>query len=186
MTSAQKIASLPIYPDFSVQQLNRLCREGKLYGYKLTEGNFKPWIIPEESFALYLKYHPILLIGFMEMDMDYDRGGELTMFVNKVKEYLNRSRSDSYTLAQLSYIFDKPENQIAAWMGISKGFYFIGKRIITIQELEVIKFLSANPRRLEALEERHKLLLAKGDSAESAVRHILMLHSYYKSNGYLN
>lgn len=187
MTSAQKIASLPLPIDFSVQKVNRLCREGSIYGYKCQEGNFEPWTIPEDSFALYLNYNPILLVSFAEMDMTYDREGELAMFVKKVKQHLSKSyNSESYTLEQLSIIFDKPANQIATWFGISNMFYLLAKRIITIQVLEVIKFLRVNPNRLEQLKEYHKLLLAKGDEKESAVRHILMLYAYYESNGYLN
>lgn len=187
MTSAQIIASLPMNPGFSTSQINRLCREGKLYGYKVKEENFEPWIIPEDSFALFLKYSPILLIGFMEMDMKYDRGGELTMFVDKVKKYLSKNYTEeSYTLTQLSYIFDKPTNQIATWFHISCFAHFILKSHINISALDVVRYLAANPNRLNVLKERHKLLLANGDHTESAVRHLLMLHAYYESNGHLN
>lgn len=186
MTSAQIIASLPLHIDFPVSKVNKLCREGIIYGYKHKEGNFEPWIISEDSFALYLKYNPLLFSEFDELDMTYDREGELRMFVEKVKSYLHKSYKDeSYTLEQLSMIFDKPINQIAAWFKISNIFCFVAKKAITIQLLQVIRFLRANPNRLEELRERQKLLLAKGDERESAVRHLLMLYAYYESNKYL-
>lgn len=187
MTSTQIIVGLPMQLDLSIREINALCRKGELYAYKIKNEAFEPWIIPEDSFALYLKYHPLLLQDFIELDMSYDKGSEYTMFVNKVMSCLTKSyRDETYTLKQLSYIFDKPENQISAWFDISKFMYLVVGRRINVPALEVVQHLSANPTRLEVLKERHKFLLAKGDPAESAVRHLLMLQAYYAANGHLN
>lgn len=188
MTSAQIIAALPMCPDFSTSQVNKLCREGKLYGYKVGDGNFEPWIIPEESFALYLLYNPVYLNAFKSMDFDpyIWRGTDVVKFVEDVKKLLKRNWGDeTYTISQLSYIFDVPKNQILAWFKVPRMFHFILWSNGTLQAIDVVQFLERNPKRLEALKERHKLLLAKGGAEESAVRHLLMLHAYYKSNGYL-
>lgn len=180
---AKMIASLPMWPDFSIRMVNGLCRDGKLYAYKRNQDvPFEPWVIPHESFAVYLWYNPVYANAFNHMDTTGLRG-DIMDFINAVKSY---SRKDeTYTLTQLSYIFNIPKNQIAKWFGIPKVSYILRFGAIEVSTIAVVEYLEQHSEQLEALKDRHQMLLSSGGDMEQSVRHLLMLYAYYKSNGYL-
>lgn len=188
--TSKMIAKISMKPGFSVDSVTRLCRNGKLYGFRKDE-LFAPWQIPVDSFALYLQYNPILKISFLEMTMK-EGEEEMNIIYRTIRDFLNKdsdNTDESYTIQQLIDIFGYPENQIKTMLcdvsNVPFGIALLEKYRKRYSAIQILKVLSANPEQLEKLKDRHQMLLADGDYREGMVRHLLMLHTYYKSNGYL-
>lgn len=181
--------------DFSsTEKVNRLCREKKLYGYKANpSAPFEPWLIPAESFALYLRYGPYSTEqSYLEMDrVNIERnGGDMDLFVKTVDLFMATTHStEFYTVEELAQIFDLPI-AAACQMFLRRTFFnailpVSCKRKKQVALSRVMKFLSASKHYRNGLELRHQALLEVNDSLEPKVRHILMLYMYYNQHGYL-
>ena len=185
--TAKDLASLPMWPDFTTRQINNLCRTKRMYAYKTNDEPFSPWIIPIESVGMYAFYHPSYRKGILEMDLTGT--GEHFMHIgNELKKCCSErlTRDEVYTVEQLSLIFDAPINQILTWFGERSFLFTFFQKKKEVSALKVAQFLEDHPDRLKMLQERHGMLLSEGGFMEDQVRHLLMLHTYYKSNGRLN
>lgn len=185
--SAKDLASLPMWPTFTTRQVNQLCRDQRIYAYKTSSEPFTPWIIPIESIAMYSFYHPTYREAILKMDLT-GLGEHFMRIGNELKRCCseNLSKEETYTIEQLSWIFDAPINQVLTWFNERfLPFTFFQKKK-EVPALKVSQFLENHRDRLKMLQERHDALLAKGDFMEDQVRHLLMLYTYYKSNGCLD
>lgn len=193
--NAKLIASLPMYPNFSVQKINRLCRNKKLYGFKKNLGPFAPWIIPVDSFALYLLYHPVLAEGFYNLNADNLMGSseKIQDFYAAVhSSFRNRYKRYEYTVSELSTFFDITVSSTYKRF-VQKQWYsvFLTEKVKgnTKVPLErVLKILCTNRDLVNSLEYHH-FILVNYDSdhrQEREIEKLLMLYTYYNTYGYLN
>lgn len=190
--TAKIISNLPMEHKISKDEVNKLCRQGELYGYKLRKENFQPWLIPVDSFALYLSYHSLIATDFLTMnDEDLKQcEPDVLQFINKTLPWLSEVyREETYTIKQLSDIFHESVSETYNRFhpkSISHIFYpDCLKAKDLIYATQVIKYLSANPIELTYLTHKHHELLDQGNFQEAEkIRHFLMLQSYYKVYGY--
>lgn len=180
-TDAKTLAGLPMGDNFDTKRINEFCRTGRLYAFKTSDAPFTPWTIPIDSFGIFLQQNQFYKQNFINM-MEYQTVGmrdkELKL-VKKIEKYTKTPVSEDYTIQQLSDIFDAPVNQVTVWLAISKLPFGLFSRAKTVNSDRVCEFLYRNPDRLNALKERHGILLANGDFMEQQVRHLLMLYTYY-------
>ena len=190
--NAKIISKIPMYPRMTVQEVNKLCREKKLFGYKLKDANFEPWIITPESFSLYLKYRPLIGAGFLAADPDEvaEAGDDVTEFVHEVFQAFSINWTEGYKIKELALIFNEP------WIRTLKRFhprftifhswcvYLTGDKNIDI--LKIVQYLTASPHAFEYLRIHHIDLLYKNSDEEPLLRYILMRQMYYATYGHLN
>lgn len=194
-SSAKIIARLPMEPRFCISDINKMCRNGEIYGYKIKDKRFEPWTITPESFGLYLAYHPVLLSIFVNMDnIELQTiGQEVYDFYKNVCGSFTKNHLDTQlTFDDLSKIFDESvfETYKHFYPKCSRFRYFYQiyiKHQNKIPILRVIKYLCANPNVLRYLQYRYQSLLELENSTElSLIQYLLMLQSYYSYYGYLN
>lgn len=192
--SAKMIANLPMHPGLSVNEINRLCRTKQLYGFKLKDRPFEPWIIPAESFALYLKYHPTLMNAFFDMSVE-DIGhfdDNMIDYYSWIHNGIRRKCPEyTYTISELAPIFTRSIGYTyemflkTNWLSIFKPTFLKAKKAIPI--IDIVKYLCIDPETLKALRFHHVIVLEdKKYHLERDIRYILMAHMYYTTYGHFN
>lgn len=180
------IGGFPMEGIETSKQVSALCRTNRLWGYKNDKGPFSRWLIPVESFAIYLHENPELKKNFECMcDVNYgywkERDHHMVKIVDAIKKALNiyspsNPPKEMITVEMLSKIFDLPKNQIEA-MFLSKT-----QRIVTRRELvpvaDVLEFLHKSPSFLDLLYQRRSQLVEEKNPDERYVGHLLMLYEY--------
>lgn len=180
----------------SASEVSKECRDKKMFGWK-PSGHFQSWQIPADSLAYYLRYFPLFKESFTKIQLE-GLDPEMAKKVKTVKKYLDiksNASNETYTITILSEIFGVPRNQIIVMFCSTEPIWrrtlysipmYANLYSHSISIGKVIRYLEENPSWVDRLYERHQMALATGKTVtESLIRHLLMLFSYYKSNGYL-
>lgn len=178
-----------LYPALTERSTADLCRSKKLFAWR-KNGHFEKWNIPSESLAMYLKYNSSLKNAFYNALQEGIYGGDdIMQKYNAIKDELENTpgvSNEEYRLVDLESIFGK---EISSWLlknhSINKLQFHFPSLAKFIPVLRVIRYLHEHPNAREKIQDMHLDMLANNDIKEPIVRHILMLYSYYVSNGYL-
>lgn len=194
--TTKDVANLPGNFEFHTpNDVAKLCREGKIFGYRRKE-NFSPWEIPAESFAIYLSYSSAREKTYLDSQTELFISGEddhmkkVVMAINHAMGRQINLKEETYTIDQISDILFLPKNQIQSmFINSSWPINFLSRIMSStlnrIPVIRVLDYLKTHPDQLSALQDRHAEMLERKDPRESLIRHTLMLYAYYKDNGYL-
>lgn len=171
----------------SKREITEHCQNKNIYGWKSMEQPAR-WLVPSESFAMYLRYNPSLKRIFYNQEKEI-LGDEKMSKYKRIKDELENATSianEEYKLADLTDIL---EIDFINWLRNNHSINAFQRRFpkfsSPIPVVRVIRYLHENPEAHKKLENLHMKLVSKNDLREPMVRHLLMLYTYYISNGYL-
>jgi len=192
------IASFPVNGEWfsSSNEVAKACRMKLLFSWK-PQGVFQLWQIPADSLAYFLRYNKTYRETFLSMQLK-ELDPEMNKKIKAVKHYLEMKREpfeEIYSFSTLSSVFGVPVNQIVSmfcanepvWKKMIFSNFILSRSYSHSLSIgRIVCYLEKNPVWVDKLYERQQTMLANGEiSLENIARHILMLFSYYKSNGYL-
>ena len=161
-----------LYPAIDMAKTANLCKNKKLFAWK-NEGYFESWNIPIESFAMYLRYNPILKTTFLNYEHEVDFnwiGDDLVKKYEAIKHELEHAPSianEEYTLIELIEIFG---THFSVWLcqnhSISKLQKRFPKLVKHVPVLKVIRYLHENADVRADLQDRHMIMLTNNDILE--------------------
>lgn len=141
-------------------------------------------MIPEDSLIRFLQYR----VTYFDVLYAHRNEGDDEMI--KIKRRLielfydaQNTWEEVYTTQQVADIFGVSLKEVKKELRKHSRFKVLLPKEITATD--ILLYLNKHSEIVDQLKDRHSMLLANGDLMESSVRHILMLYSYYQTNGYI-
>lgn len=172
--STKLIALLYMSPSMTSDTISKLCREKKMYGYRKSTKSFEPWVIPAESFSLYLRYNK------WPYDL-YTLNDQTQEFMKEVDKYRTKSYlKETFSIGEIIALLGIPY-KMAIRLFITKNpiLSLFCSKDDRVPSTKLIRFLCGSPTLLSALSYRQE------DELQEKRDYILMLQTYYATYGYL-